>query len=140
MMQVHQNLSDDLRLIGTVQRRLLIFGGVLAFLSLIGKHPSAVYGFLLGCLTSFLQFRALEVSVKRQLKLPKEGAVRYARTSYFQRMLLASGAILVSLIRSEISFLTTVIGLLLIKPAIYSLYFEEWVISSLRRKNPEHGR
>ncbi|MCK9221317.1 MAG: ATP synthase subunit I [Limnochordia bacterium] len=139
MTQTNRMQRPDQCTIRTVQKRMLVFGALLVLLSLIARQRTAVYGFMLGGITALLQFRALELSVTRQLKLSKKSAVRYARTSYLQRAALACGAILVSLIRSEISFLATVVGLLLVKPAIYSLYFEEWVTSFLK-KDPQHGR
>jgi hypothetical protein len=101
----------------------LVTFGVLVFL----KQNRSAFGFLRGALVSALNFALLYVIISKTLKSSFERAFAIAYGSYFIRLLLISATLIHSIITSMDVFISSILGLTVIKVVIISnTIFGRW--------------
>ncbi|MBF7096160.1 ATP synthase subunit I [Alkalibacter mobilis] len=107
----------------TVIKATVIAGAVIgaAMFLLSDDGPSLLMGLVFGMVFSILNFRLLQLTIKKSMSMPASKAQAYVTSRYFVRYLLAGAVLYVSINNETMNVLGTVIGLLLIKFVIFIL-------------------
>lgn len=104
----------------TVFRATVILTGI-GSIALVGVSTAAALGLFLGGMISLLSFRLLIVDVDKLLKMPVENLKPKVWRGYLGRYVLSGAALAVSLTNPGISFVTTLLGLIVPKLIIVVL-------------------
>ncbi|MFZ7133024.1 MAG: ATP synthase subunit I [Eubacteriales bacterium] len=100
----------------TIIKRAGIITIILSFFSLWMEQPIAfILGLFFGLVFSVLNFRLLELTIQKSMRMHPAKAQSYVSTRYFLRYILTGGIIYVSISNPAIDILGTMIGLLIIK-------------------------
>lgn len=83
-------------------------------------------GFLLGTGFSMLKLILLEKTISRAMEMPQEKAINYTRLHYTLRYILTGVVLLIAVFRKEqIDLIAVIIGLIILRPAIYLVALKE---------------
>lgn len=82
-------------------------------------------GFLLGTGFSILKLILLEKTIDKAMEMPQEKAVSYTRLHYTLRYILTGAVLLIASLREDISLIAVIIGLIILRPAIYLVALKE---------------
>ncbi len=83
-------------------------------------------GFLLGTGFSILKLILLEKTLAKAMEMPQEKAIGYTRFHYSLRYILTGAVLLIAAFRKEqIDLIAVIIGLIILRPAIYLVAFKE---------------
>lgn len=118
---------------------LVVLEGIaLALLFAFFRRPAVSAGLILGSLTSSISFRHLIASTDRLVRQQKTKIQAAAFRSYVARLALAAGALVLATIRTDVSFMATLAGLVLLQANIVLLYTARalWPGSCLARLLP----
>lgn len=109
--------------------RSVIIAGIISLISLFTSEPlSFILGVVFGLIFSLLNFRLLDLTLKRSVNMPPEKAQKYVATRYFTRYLLTGIVVYVSITNTSINVLGTIVGLIILKLVIQvsnALYKEQ---------------
>ena len=83
-------------------------------------------GLLLGTGFSVLKLILIEKTISKAMEMPKEKAIGYTRLHYTLRYILTALVLLIAVFRKEqINLVSVIIGLIILRPAIYISTFKE---------------
>lgn len=121
----------------TIIKRTVIIGVCLGIISffLIDNGGAFVRGIAFGLIFSLLNFRLLELTLKKSIKMHPAGATKYIISQYSIRYLLTGVVIYISLTNPKINVVGTIIGLLILKLVIVL----SSIVSKKAIKNVEGG-
>ena len=91
-----------------------------------------VLGLIFGTLVGILTFLLMDKSVKRAVYLDPGRAYNYTVRQYFIRMSIYAIILIIAAMADYLSFLTTAIGLLLIKTTIISLSIWDYISNKFK--------
>ncbi len=118
-----KEIKDILRILHRSVVTTVTVVGILLFL----KHDSWVFGFLRGATVSTLNFVLLYIFISKTLESKFERAFIIAYGSYFVRLLLISAVLIHSLTSGMDVFVSSILGLMVIKVVIISnTIFGRW--------------
>lgn len=99
--------------------------------SLISGEFSSFLGILVGLIISFLLFRLKAINIERALNMSAAGASAFLRNRYFVNYIIYFIILLLAYKNPRLNFISTVMGLLLLKftiigVAIFEIIHEKW--------------
>lgn len=109
---------------------LIIMGGII--LIAVKEPKPYILGLIFGTLVGILTFLLMDKSVKRAAYLDPDSAYTYTVRQYFIRMSIYAIILIIAAIADYLSFLTTAIGLLLIKTTIIFLTIWDYISSKFK--------
>lgn len=110
----------NLDLVKKIFRRVLLWSGPICILIFLfsGNVKASILGYVFGVIISMLVFLLLKESVEKSVRLDPDKASRYATGQYFVRMLIQGVVLIIAAKADYLSFLTVVLGLLMVKIVI----------------------
>jgi hypothetical protein len=114
-MQIYNNLS--------LEKKIMIDGGLvslgLMLFSFLAKDPRAfALGVLFGGAYSILNFRLMQVTFDKAMKMPSARAQKYVQTRYFLRYLITGVVIYVAIINPWVNIIGVLLGLVAVKISV----------------------
>jgi len=115
----------------TIVYALIIIGIIL----LAFREPKPlVLGFIFGTSISILGFRLLELTIKKALTMTPKRASIYSTGQYLIRYFIYGIVLVIAVLADYISFVTTVLGLSMIKIVIITYAVYDAIVNSFKKK------
>ena len=107
----------------SLETRIMIDGGLitlgLLLFSFLGKDPLAFgLGVLFGGAYSILNFRLMQLTFDKAMKMPSARAQKYVQTRYFLRYLITGVVIYVAIINPWVNIIGVLLGLVAVKISV----------------------
>lgn len=114
-MQIYKKLS--------LEKKIMIDGGLvslgLMLFSFFTKDPLAfALGVLFGGAYSILNFRLMQLTFDKAMKMPSARAQKYVQTRYFLRYLITGVVIYVAIINPWVNIIGVLLGLVAVKISV----------------------
>ncbi|MDO9493588.1 ATP synthase subunit I [Acetobacterium sp.] len=114
-MQIYKKLS--------LETRIMIDGGLvslgLMLFSFLAKDPLAfALGVIFGGAYSILNFRLMQLTFDKAMKMPSARAQKYVQTRYFLRYLITGVVIYVAIINPWVNIIGVLLGLVAVKISV----------------------
>jgi len=107
----------------SLETRIMIDGGLitlgLLLFSFLAKDPLAFgLGVLFGGAYSILNFRLMQLTFDKAMKMPSARAQKYVQTRYFLRYLITGVVIYVAIINPWVNIVGVLLGLIAVKISV----------------------
>lgn len=115
--------------ISSVNKKIILTMISLSFISLgigsffVNNFYSYFLGLFAGTVFSILKLLLLEKTLQKSINMPPKKAVNYVNLHYSLRYFLTAIFLFICIKRQDISIIGSVIGLIIIRPAIYVVKF-----------------
>ncbi|MBZ2174922.1 ATP synthase subunit I [Schnuerera sp. xch1] len=127
-------MKSDKNLSYVIIKKTIVYSLIIIGIIFLGfkNYKPLILGFVFGTTISILGFKLLENTINNSIKMSPDRAYRYTIFHYFVRYLIYGIVLIVAAIANYLSFVTTAIGLFMIKIVIitYTIYD-----SFFKRKN-----
>lgn len=107
----------------SLETRIMICGGLvslgLMLFSFLAENPLAfALGVLFGGAYSILNFRLMQLTFDKAMKMPSARAQKYVQTRYFLRYLITGVVIYVAIINPWVNIIGVLLGLVAVKISV----------------------
>lgn len=116
-----------------IKKTLILALIIMGIILIAAKEPKPyILGLIFGTLVGILTFLLMDKSVKRAVYMSPDSAYSYTIRQYFIRMSIYAIILIIAALADYLSFLTTAIGLLLIKTTIISLAIWDYLSNKFK--------
>ncbi|GFN36192.1 ATP synthase subunit I [Tepidimicrobium xylanilyticum] len=128
-------MFNDEKLVLHIISKTLVYSLIIIGIMFIGIRDAKPYvlGFIFGTIIGILGFKLIEKTVTRAVTMESSKAYFYSIFHYFIRYSIYATVLIIAAIADYLNFLTTVLGLLMIKIVIFS----STVINTDYKKNKD---
>ncbi|WP_051355589.1 ATP synthase subunit I [Acetobacterium malicum] len=107
----------------SLETKIIIYGGLvslgLMLFSFLAEDPLAfALGVLFGGAYSILNFRLMQLTFDKAMKMPSARAQKYVQTRYFLRYLITGVVIYVAIINPWVNIIGVLLGLVAVKISV----------------------
>ncbi|SDW12704.1 ATP synthase subunit I [Tepidimicrobium xylanilyticum] len=115
-------MFNDEKLVLHIISKTLVYSLIIIGIMFIGIRDAKPYvlGFIFGTIIGILGFKLIEKTVTRAVTMESSKAYFYSIFHYFIRYSIYATVLIIAAIADYLNFLTTVLGLLMIKIVIFS--------------------
>lgn len=133
---MNKKMYDDDKLSYTIIKRILVYALIIVGIILVGfKEPKPlVLGFIFGTSIGILGFRLLELTIKKSLTMTPRRASMYSMGQYLIRYFIYAIVLVIAVLADYINFLTTVLGLSMIKIVIITYTVYDSIVNIFNKK------
>lgn len=130
-----ERMFNDEKLVLHIISKTLVYSLIIIGIMFIGIRDAKPYvlGFIFGTIIGILGFKLIEKTVTRAVTMESSKAYFYSIFHYFIRYSIYATVLIIAAIADYLNFLTTVLGLLMIKIVIFS----STVINTDYKKNKD---